>query len=114
MGQKREEACLICDLDDSPYPAIGRPYSVSQLVYDQTDGGCYMFFVKWKGIQICCDVENRWAFSDVTQAAKNDSGAYSWKVITPPFDSLHEALDYPILDGHSIRDRWDEIKLYSD
>lgn len=114
MGKKREEVCMIDDLDDSPYWPIPRPYSISQLVYDQTEGGCFMFFVKWRDIQLCCDYMNGWAFADVTKVAVPRCENSMWELITPPFDSLDDALDYPILDGKSIRERWDELYLYGD
>ena len=89
-----------------------RPESPEQLAEDGELNGMDLFFIKWNGLQLCCDFMNGWAFSDVNVADDTGNPNSAWKIITPPFSSLSEALDFPILDGRSLRERFGECRFF--
>ena len=104
--------CEIKDFEHSAYQKFS-PYPIDALEYDMSEGGCFMFFLKWHDMMLCCDYMNGYAFSDVTRADETGNPNSAWKIITPPFSSIQEALDYPVLDGKSVRQRYAECELYS-
>ena len=89
-----------------------RPVSPEQLAEDGELNGMDLFFVKWHDLQLCCDVMNGWAFSNVNLADDTGNPNSAWKIVTPSFGTLAEALDFPMLDGKSVRERFAECRFF--
>lgn len=119
-GEPNRWVCVIEDLDESnsrfsPYTdrdGTEKLYSIDQLVYDHTECGCRIFFVKWRDVQLCYDGENDYEICDVTRPSDKERITSLWKAVSPPLHTIEAALDYPALDGKSLRERWDECRLY--
>ena len=88
------------------------PANPSELAEDGDSNGMELFFVKWRGLQLCCDVMNGWAFSNVNLADDTGNPNSAWKIITPAFATLSEALDFPVLGGKSVRERFAECRFF--
>ena len=75
---------------------------------DYTD----LFYVKWGDAELACDRLNGWAFADYLEPDDTDNPFSRWKAITREFGSLEEALDFPILGGRSVRERFGECRFF--
>ena len=71
------------------------------------------FYFEWHDTDYACDGMAGWAFCDFSLWAPKGCEA-SWQPVTPGFSSLSEALDYPLLDGKSVRERFDELIFYEE
>lgn len=72
----------------------------------------FLYFVLCDGRMYCCDRMNDWAFADIEVADDTGNPNSAWKIVTPGFESLSEALDYPLFNGGSIRERFDDCTFY--
>lgn len=77
-------------------------------------GGMDMFYVKWHDMQLCCDYYNHFAFADFTRFDTTGNPNSRWMIITPEFASLDEAADYPLFDGRSLKQVWDECEFFAE
>ena len=77
-------------------------------------GGMDMFYVKWRDMQLCCDYYNHFAFADFTRFDTTGNLNSRWMIITPKFASLDEAADYPLFDGRSLKQVWDECEFFAE
>ena len=83
---------------------------VDRFVVDLED----LIYIKWGDMALCLDRLNGWAFADITHDEDRFNPFSCWKTITPEFDSLDEALDFPVLDGKSVRERFDECRFFAE
>jgi hypothetical protein len=88
--------------------------SYEDIKFSIDDGGMDMFYVKWHDMQLCCDYYNHFAFSDFKRFDTTGNANSRWKIITPEFSSLDEAVSYPIFDGKSLRQVWDECEFFAE
>ena len=72
----------------------------------------FFFFILWNDRMFCCDRMNDWAFADVEVADDTGNPNSAWKIVTPGFASLSDALDFPFLDGKSVRERFAECRFF--
>ncbi len=112
MGESAKTACLIHNLDHADCYSKFSPFPIEDLVSDMDGGECDIVFIRWNDYQLCIDRYAGWAYSDVTKPPEDERSASGWKIVSPRFKSFSEALDYPILDGKSSSERWDECELY--
>ena len=78
------------------------------------NGGMDMFYIKWRDMQLCCDYYNHFAFSDFKRYDTTGNPNSRWMIITPEFASLDDAVDYPLFDGKSLRQVWDECEFLAE
>lgn len=78
------------------------------------DGGMDMFYIKWRDMQLCCDYYNHFAFADFTRFDTTGNPNSRWMIVTPEFASLDEAADYPLFDGRSLKQVWDECEFFAE
>ena len=72
----------------------------------------FLFFVLWKDRMFCCDRMNDWAFADVDIPDDAGNPNSAWKIVTSGFSTLSDALDFPVLDGKSLRERFSECRFF--
>lgn len=72
----------------------------------------FLFFVLCDGCMFCCDRMNDWAFADIELADDTDNPNTAWKIVTPGFATLSDALDFPLFDGGSVRERFAECRFF--
>ena len=79
---------------------------------NECDEGVFLFFVLWNGHMFFCDDVSDWAFSDFGPTDATEVPQGLWESVTPGFATLSDALDFPILDGSSIRERFSECRFF--
>ena len=72
--------------------------------------GTYSLYGKL--LKLCCDVMNGWAFSNMNLADDTNNPNSAWKIVTPGFATLSDALSFPVLEGKSIRERFPECRFF--
>ena len=92
-----------CELLD-PQPA-----TVDELLETFGPFGFHVMYVKWEDRQLYFDSVPRRHIYDMKVA--NPVDGY-FTAISPEFESLEEAIDYPVLGGKSIRERLGECRIY--
>ncbi len=71
-----------------------------------------LVFIKWGDLSLCLDRLNGWAFADTSRPDDTHNPFSCWKTVTPEFKSLDEALDFPVLNGKSVRERFAECRFF--
>ena len=69
-------------------------------------------FVKWGEMELCLDKMNGFAFADISLPDETGNPFSCWKTITPGSPSASDALDFPVLDGKSVRERFAECRFF--
>lgn len=71
-----------------------------------------LVFIKWGDMELCLDKLNDFAFADVSVLDDTGNPFSRWKTITPGSPSASDALDFPVLDGKSVRERFAECRFF--
>jgi len=86
--------------------------TVDELIEQYEPYGHHLMYVKWKDRQLRLDSVSGWQIFDMKVADPDGDGFYL--PLSPEFGSLAVALEYPVLDGKSIRDRFDECWFFGE
>lgn len=88
-----------------------QPSTYEELLDEFGPYGFHMMYVKWNDREINCDATCGWRLYDMKVADPKDG---YFLELSPEFPSIAEALDYPVLDGKSIRERIGECRFYGE
>lgn len=99
-------------IDKRYYLLDPQPSNVSELIEEYEPYGYHLMYVKWKDRQLCLDSVSGWQIFDMKVADPDNGGFYL--PLSPEFGSLEVALGYPVLDGKSIRERFDECQFFGE
>lgn len=69
-------------------------------------------FFEWGGRDFVWDGFSNFLFADFSKWNSSGHPTSDWEPITPEFSSAEEALDFPVLDGKSVRERFDECRFF--
>ena len=72
----------------------------------------HLLFIKWGDLELCLDPWLGWVFTDVNTLDPIGNPNSIWKIVSPRLSSLDEALDFPVLDGKSVRERFAECRFF--
>ena len=72
-----------------------------------------VLYVRYGEDYYYCERSEGFVIRDMTKVA-DAYGKPFWAAITGPLGSIEAAIDYPLLDGKSIRERFDEVEFLTD
>lgn len=100
------------DVNKQYYLLDPQPSNMSELIWEFEPYGYHLMYVKWKDRQLCLDSVFGWQIFDMKVADPENNGFHL--PLSPEFGSLEAALNHPVLDGKSIRERFDECRFYGE
>lgn len=98
-------------LRDSKTPAAFS--CVSDLLRFAKEAETAPIFFEWNGNDFVWDCFSSWLFADFSIWNIEDGHPTSdWLPLTNEFETPEEALDFPFLEGKSLRDRFAEVSFF--
>lgn len=86
--------------------------SVSELADFMAEAFGGPVYFTWNDRDFVWDGISGWLFADFSRWNTSGHPTSDWEPITPEFSSIEEALDFPVLDGKSVRERFAECRFF--
>ena len=87
-------------------------FASPESIIEEFDEVGFPFFVLWNDRMFYCDRMYDWAFADVDIPDDTGNPNSARKIVTPSFAGVAEVLDFPVLEGKSIRERFAECRFF--